>query len=102
MTRIDDTSGHFLCLLFSCESGDDLEGEVKGIARGLSRDDVPALDDGSFGDLSPLQVLLKAWVGDSFLPLEEVSTTEDGGCGADSAEELALLVSFADELVQAL
>ena len=63
---------------------------------------MPALDDGSFGDLSTLQVLLKAWVGDSFLPLEEVSTTEDGGCGADSAEELALLVSFADELVQAL
>ena len=102
MTRVDDTSSHFLCLLFSCESGDDLEGEVEGIASGLSRDEVSALDDGRFGDLSPLQVLLKARVGDSFLPLEEVSTTEDGGCGADSAEGLAILVSFADELVQAL
>lgn len=102
MARVDDTSGHFLGLLFSCESGDDLKGEVEGIARGLSRDDVPALDDGSFGDLSTLQVLLKAWVGDSFLPLKEVSTSEDGGRGTDSAEELAFLVSFADELMQTL
>ena len=63
---------------------------------------MPALDDGSLGDLSTLEVLLKARVGDSFLPLEEVSTTEDGGRSADSAEELAFLVSFADELVQTL
>ena len=54
VTRVDDTSSHFPRLLFSCESGDDLEGEVEGIARGLSRDDVPALDDGSLGDLSTL------------------------------------------------
>ena len=102
MTRVDDTSGHFLGLLLTSESGDDLEGEVEGIASGLSRDEVSALDDGSFGDLSTLQVLLKARVGDSFLPLEEVSTSEDGGCSTDSTEELAVLVSFADELVQAL
>ena len=63
---------------------------------------MPALDDGSLGDLSTLEVLLKAWVGDSFLPLEEISTSEDGGGSADSAEELAFLVSFADELVQTL
>lgn len=99
MTRVDDTSSHFPRLLFSCESGDDLKSEVEGIARGLSRDDVPALDDGSLGDLSTLEVLLKARVGDSFLPLEEISTSEDGGRSADSAEELAFLVSFADELV---
>ena len=63
---------------------------------------MPALDDGSFGDLSTLEVLLKARVGDSFLPLEDISTSEDGGRSTDSAEELAFLVSLADELVQTL
>ena len=97
-----NTCCDFVGLLLACQRRNDLEGEVKGVGCGLCRDEVTALGYRGGGDRRSVQMLLEAWIGDSLVSLQETSLAKDGGCCANSAEELACLVGFADELVQTL
>lgn len=99
---MDNPSCYFVGLLLACQRRNDLEGEVNGIGGGLCRDEVTTLGHWRSGDRSSVQMLLKARIGDSLVSLQEISLAEDGGGSANSAEELACLVGFADELVQTL
>lgn len=97
-----DRRGDFVSTFLTEQGRDNLEGEVKGVGSRLSRDEVPTLDHRCCGDSSPLQLAFKAGISNSFVSLQETSLAEDGGRSTNSAEELASLVGFADELVQTL
>ena len=99
---MDNPSCYFVGLLLACQRRNDLEGEVKGVGCGLCRDEVTALGYRGGGDRRSVQMLLKARIGDSLVSLQETSLAEDGGGSANSAEELACLMGFTDELVQTL